>query len=150
MGLKLNADRAVFLKEIKEILEKRSDELYSRHETGSTEEIAFEDGRLSMLDSLIYEISDILENTVVPKNEIQAGQYVYVITGKKAGKSYEMLRCYVLKKIVKSNSNMPKYRISGHYADGEYYESTITEKAVGVTMFTDKEEAEQALAKKNR
>lgn len=96
---------------------------------------------------------------VCEKREIQSGQKVYVITKKNfrtyeemmknSSKSYEMIECYVFKTINRSN-DIPKYRVSGYYANGNYYKSTITENAIGITLFINKNEAEEALKKKNR
>ncbi len=83
------------------------------------------------------------------KADIQAGQYVYVIVKDRWTKVSEILKCYVLKKIIKPNQ-IPKYRICSHYANGDYYESTITEKAIGITMFTGSEEAKETLKKKQK
>ena len=58
--LKLNADRIAFLKEIKEILDKRSDELFA--ETAfSSETMFYNDGKQAMLDGLIAEIEEIVK-----------------------------------------------------------------------------------------
>lgn len=107
----------------------------------------FGDVQIAEIQALLNEVLDI----AICKNGIDAGDTVYVIvkhkiSDYKKGTSYtqkEIAECRV-EKVVKKN-RITKYRLMGHYKNGDYYFSTITEKAIGKSLFTDKKSAEQAL-----
>lgn len=113
----------------------------------------FGDVQIAEIQALMNEIIDIVHC----KNNIDAGNTVYVIVKHKIsdyknGKSYtqkEIVECHVEKVVIKKDG-MIKYRLIGRYENGEYYFSTITEKAIGETLFPDKEAVEQAFKKKSK
>ena len=96
-------------------------------------------------DLQIAEIQSLLnEILVITHCNINAGNTVYVITKHKVSGRKEIIECFVEKVVVLKNG-ITKYRLRGHYENGDYYFSTITEKAIGKSLFTDKKSAEQAL-----
>lgn len=83
--------------------------------------------------------------------QIQAGMTVYVVTrhiihDRTTGTSHsfkDIAKCTV-EKVVKK-SDIIKYRVNGHFTDGEFYSSTITEKGIGKMLFIDEDDAKKVL-----
>ena len=95
------------------------------------------------------EITGISETA--SSEQIQAGMTVYVVTrhiihDRTTGTSHsfkDIAKCTV-EKVVKK-SNIIKYRVTGHFMDGEFYSSTITEKGIGKMLFIDEDDAKKVL-----
>lgn len=69
---------------------------------------------------------------------LEVGQDVYVLTQYSSHRDYEVIKCRINRKTVKRRNT---FSVSGHYANGNYYNGTFVENSIGRNVFVSEEEA---------
>lgn len=72
-------------------------------------------------------------------NNVDVGQTVYVITQERFSFPYEVVKCMVNRKTVKTRKT---FSVSGRYNSGDYYNGTFGEKSINRKVFQSKDKAD--------
>ena len=75
----------------------------------------------------------------VEDNRIEVGQIVYVITQERFSSPYEVVKCTVNRKTIKTRKT---FSVSGRYSSGDYYNGTFVEKSINRNVFLSKDKAD--------
>lgn len=69
---------------------------------------------------------------------LDVGQEVYVLTRYYSSSPYEIIKCRINRKTVKTRQT---FSVSGRYSNGNFYNGTFVEKSIGKTVFILEEDA---------
>ena len=101
--------------------------------------------KLALYEDTGFEPNEIekLHNT----SKIDVGQTVYVITRYSPCQPYEIIKCKVNRKTVRTRST---FTVTGYYANGHWYNSTFVDNSVGKKVFFTKDESVKECERLNR
>lgn len=77
---------------------------------------------------------------------LEVGQDVYVLTQYSSRRDYEVIKCRINRKTVKRRNT---FSVSGHYANGNYYNGTFVENSIGRNVFVSEEDANKRCCELN-
>ena len=69
---------------------------------------------------------------------MDVGQEVYVLTRYYSSSPYEIIKCRINRKTVKTRQT---FSVSGRYSNDNFYNGTFVEKSIGKTVFILEEDA---------
>ena len=78
---------------------------------------------------------------------LDVGQEVYVLTRYYSSSPYEIIKCRINRKTVKTRQT---FSVSGEYSNGNFYNGTFVEKSIGKTVFILEEDAIKMRDKLNK
>ena len=88
----------------------------------------------------LTEIYEMLKRKLSEEiNNVDVGQTVYVIAQERFSSPYEVVKCTVNRKTVKTRKT---FSVSGRYSSGDYYNGTFVEKSINKKVFLFKDKAD--------
>lgn len=88
----------------------------------------------------LSEIYEMLKRELCEEiNDVDVGQTVYVIAQERFSSPYEVVKCTVNRKTIKTRKT---FSVSGRYNSGDYYNGTFVEKSINKKVFLLKDKAD--------